>query len=207
MTSAIDPTKPAEGNAYTADVRANFTTASSEISDLQNQVATALSNITTLQNQITALQSDIATLKSRQMVANSVITSDAPNTNSSVYVMATDAVPFSTHASTRGIVIVDGRLGNTNNASGSDLELYFGTGPAPTAGTLMTLTNGVVIGAGTSMLATRAGDFDPFSVAGLLLDLGARAQYWVGVGIRAQSGTATLSQLSVLVFEILDPLP
>lgn len=200
MTSAIDPTKPAEGNAYTADVRANFSTASSEISDLQTQVAT-------LQNQITALQSDIAILKSRQMVANSVITPNPPDTNSPVYVMATDGVPFSTHDSTRGVVIVDGELGNTSNASSTDLQLYFGSGPVPTAGTLMTLTNGVVVGAGASMMATRAGDFDPFSVAGLMLDLDAQSQYWVGVGLRAQGGTATLSQLSVLVFEVLDPLP
>ena len=35
MTSAIDPTKPVEGNATTASVRANFATAKSEIEALQ----------------------------------------------------------------------------------------------------------------------------------------------------------------------------
>ena len=39
MPSAIDITKPAEGEAYTADVRANFTTAAAEISALQDAVA------------------------------------------------------------------------------------------------------------------------------------------------------------------------
>jgi hypothetical protein len=35
MTSNIDPSKPTSGNAYTADVRQNFFTAQSEISNLQ----------------------------------------------------------------------------------------------------------------------------------------------------------------------------
>jgi hypothetical protein len=39
MASAIDITKPTTGNAYTADVRQNFATASSEISALQAAVA------------------------------------------------------------------------------------------------------------------------------------------------------------------------
>lgn len=38
MTSAIDPTKPEEGNAYTADVRSNFARAADEISSLQDRV-------------------------------------------------------------------------------------------------------------------------------------------------------------------------
>jgi hypothetical protein len=36
MTSAIDATKPAEGHAYTADVRSNFAIARDEISFLQD---------------------------------------------------------------------------------------------------------------------------------------------------------------------------
>jgi hypothetical protein len=39
MTSAIDPTYPTAGTAYTADVRRQFTTAASEISALQDDVA------------------------------------------------------------------------------------------------------------------------------------------------------------------------
>jgi hypothetical protein len=39
MTSQIDVTKPTTGNAYTADVQANFAIAQAEISDLQDQVA------------------------------------------------------------------------------------------------------------------------------------------------------------------------
>ena len=39
MPSAIDVTKPGEGEAYTADVRANFQTAANEISALQDAAA------------------------------------------------------------------------------------------------------------------------------------------------------------------------
>jgi uncharacterized protein YraI len=39
MASLIDPTKPTSGSAYTADVQANFATAASEISALQDAVA------------------------------------------------------------------------------------------------------------------------------------------------------------------------
>ena len=200
MTSAIDPTKPAEGNAYTADVRANFSTASSEISDLQTQVAT-------LQNQITALQADIVTLKDRQMVAASGVSANPPNTNSPAYVLAMDAINFMTNSSTRGVVIVDGQLGNTSNASESQLQMYFGTGTPPTAGTLLSTTNGTAFGAGTGMLAARTGDYDPFSITGLLEQLTPQTPYWVGIGLRALSGTATLSQASLVAFEVLDPLP
>ena len=36
MTSAIDPSKPTAGVAYTADIRANFQTAANEISALKD---------------------------------------------------------------------------------------------------------------------------------------------------------------------------
>lgn len=42
MTSAIDPTKPTQTHAYTADVRANFTAAKAEIEALQAPAAHAL---------------------------------------------------------------------------------------------------------------------------------------------------------------------
>lgn len=41
MPSMIDITKPAAGEAYTADVRANFETAAGEISALQDAVGAA----------------------------------------------------------------------------------------------------------------------------------------------------------------------
>ena len=56
MPSAIDATKPAEGEAYTADVRANFATAAGEISALQDAAGQAATGQTTLgsdTNQIT----------------------------------------------------------------------------------------------------------------------------------------------------------
>jgi hypothetical protein len=48
MPSAIDVTKPGEGEAYTADVRGNFQTAANEISALQDAVAGPASGTTTL---------------------------------------------------------------------------------------------------------------------------------------------------------------
>jgi len=51
MTSAIDPTKPTAGEALTADVRQNFATAASEITDAQNRLSTAEGTLTTVQAQ------------------------------------------------------------------------------------------------------------------------------------------------------------
>jgi len=48
MTSAIDPTKPGDLLAYTADVRENFAAAKSEIEALQTIVATGPTNISSL---------------------------------------------------------------------------------------------------------------------------------------------------------------
>jgi TolA-binding protein len=74
MTSNIDPTKPPEGKAYTADVRANFQTAHDEISALQTTVAdlqtTVQSNydaIQTLQGQVATLQSQVADLEAQAL--------------------------------------------------------------------------------------------------------------------------------------------
>ncbi|HEY0723787.1 MAG TPA: hypothetical protein VGD41_07390 [Pyrinomonadaceae bacterium] len=214
MTSAIDPTKPTSGKAYTADVRANFAVSAMEISDLQSTIVALQSQIAALQNDISNLQSqnaqqqaDITTLKSRRVEAENVVTANPPNTNSTEFVMAVDGVSFTPDFSTRGIVIVDGQLGNTSNAGESELQLCFGAGAPPSAGTLLSNTNGVVLGAPVSMLATRSGDYDPFALSGLLNGLSAKSQYWFGVGFRALNGTATLSQVSMLAFELLDPIP
>jgi len=48
MTSAIDPTKPGDLLAYTADVRENFAAAKSEIEALQTAVADGPTNISGL---------------------------------------------------------------------------------------------------------------------------------------------------------------
>jgi hypothetical protein len=193
MTSAIDPGKPTEGQALTADVRSNFAAAQSEISDLQSAV--------------TALQNTVATLKARSQIAATLITANPPNTNSTAFVTAGIGVQFTPTNDSRVILMLDGMLGNTQNANGSDLQLVWGQGTAPASGTLVTATNGQLVGNVVSMMATRSNDLDPFGVSTLLTGLVSGQQYWLDAAYRAQSGTATLSQMSLTAFEVLDPLP
>jgi hypothetical protein len=57
MASAIDITKPPQNTGIvSADMRANFTTAASEITDLQNRVAVLEGTLTALVNRIAALE-------------------------------------------------------------------------------------------------------------------------------------------------------
>ena len=58
MTSAIDPTKPTSGHAFTADVRANFGAAKSEIEALQESAALLQESIAALQESLAALQQE-----------------------------------------------------------------------------------------------------------------------------------------------------
>ena len=200
MTSAIDPTKPTEGKAYTSDVRANFQTASSEISSLQTAVVA-------LQTALAAVQSDIALLKARQMRAAGLITGDLPATSSTEFVMAGINVDFVVPATeTRAVFIVSGALGNTANNALSELRLIYGTGAPPAAGDLLSATNGTPVGAVVTMLTARSGDFDPFATAALVSDL-VPGMYWFGVAYRADTGSATLSAMAITAFGLLDPLP
>lgn len=68
MTSQIDPTKPTEDKAYTADVRANFLFAHDEISALQDSLISfenQAGDIATLQAQVATLQTTVASLQSQ----------------------------------------------------------------------------------------------------------------------------------------------
>lgn len=197
MTSQIDPSHPAEGYAYTANVRANFDTAAQEITALQAAVAS-------LQTLLTQAQTDIVNLKARQQAAVDIVTLNPPNTNSAVYVTAGIGVQFTPTGSTRAFVMVDGGLGNTQNAAASDLELVFGQGSSPAAGVLITSTNGKVIGHPVNMTSARANDVDPFACSAIMTNLLPGINYWIDVGYQAESGTATLSPMSITVFELMD---
>lgn len=192
MTSQIDPTHPATGYAYTQNVRDNFETAADEISALQDAVA--------------SLQTQVAQLQAQQMAAASVQTPNPPNTSSSAMVCAGSGTQFTPAGNTRGMVIVEGLLGNTQNAASSNAQLVFGTGAAPTAGTLVSATNGTLIGEPKTMLAGRANDFTPFCATALLTGLVPQDQYWLDVAYQAVSGTATLSDMTASAFELLDPI-
>jgi hypothetical protein len=192
MTSNIDPLVPSEGLAYTADMRANFAVAQQEISDLQAALAAA--------------QSDITALKAQQQTAVSLITLTPPNTISTLFVTAGIGVQFTPSKGSRLIAMIDGMLGNTQSGDGSDLQLVWGQGVAPGAGALITATNGQLVGNMVSMLATRSNDLDVFGVSTLITGLISGQQYWIDAAYRAQTGTATLSQMSLTAFEVLDPL-
>jgi hypothetical protein len=194
MTSAIDPTKPTTGIAYTQDVRDNFNTAANEIGALQAALATA--------------QADIQALKARTMVAASSQTPNPPNTTSTAFVTAGIDIQFTPHNSTRGIVIVEGHLGNVQNGQTSNVQLSYGLGVSPPVGTLITATDGQLVGLPVSIQAPRANGFVPFTAVALLSNLVPGTLYWVDAAVNTLTGgTALLSQMTLTAFEILDPLP
>lgn len=192
MTSQIDPSKPTVGAAKTADVRANFYAAKTEISELQQQIA--------------ALQTEINALKARQQFATSRLTTDPPNTNSTEFVLASIGNSF-TPQSARMTISADGQLGNTQNGQPSEVQLIYGTGSLPAGGTPIASTNGQLLGGFAAMLAAKANDYTPFSLSALIEDLVIGSSYWLGVAFRSAGGTATLSQLSLVAVEVLDPIP
>ena len=206
MTSAIDPTKPGQGQAYTSDVRANFTAAQAEIETLQTNLATATNDIATANTNITTLQNDVAALKARTMPSATLVTANPVNTSSPAFVIAGIDVQFTPSDGTRAFFNVDGQLGNTANNSISDAQLIYGQGATPAAGTLVTNTNGTLVDLPASSQSARSGDYGPFSLTTVLTGLVKGQPYWLDVAYRAESGTCTLSAMSVTAFEIMDPL-
>lgn len=207
MPSQIDPSKPAVGMALTSDVRANFYAAYTEITDLQEQVAVLEqgSGSNDLQAQIDTLREDVEALKSRRQAAASVVTYNPPDTSSNVFVTAGIGVNFNAQ-SQRMVIHVDGQLGNVQNGQGSEVQLVYGSGPSPAFGTQVSSTNGELIGGYAAIMAGRANDYTPFAIGALIEDLVVGSQYWIGIGFRALGGTATLSQMSLVAFEVLDPV-
>lgn len=201
MTSAIDATKPGEGEAFTADVRQNFQIAADEISALQTTVASLQA---TIQDQYDAL----TTLQAQSVYAVSV-TASGINTESTDFVAVGVGCQFTPPKSTRAVFSAEGALGNTDDASESDIQLVYGVGPAPAPATLLTDTNGVLIGLGHSILTLRVNDYGSFFISALVssIRLTVGQQYWIDVAVRAVTGTATLSPLMITAQELLDPVP
>jgi hypothetical protein len=162
--------------------------------------------LTALETRMTAAESNIVTIKARTQVADSMLTPNPANTNSTAFITAGIGVQFVPTTSTRAFVVLDGQLGNNSNGQASDFQLLYGQGVAPAYGTLVTNTNGIYVGGAVNMVASRPNDLNPFSVSALLTALIIGQQYWIGAAFRAEGGTATLSQMSVTAFEILDPL-
>jgi hypothetical protein len=174
-------------------VRSNFATAQTEITALQAALATA--------------QADITALKARSQSAANQLAATPPNTNSAVLVMAGIGVTFVPEGATRAVVLLDGQLGNTNNGSASDAQMAYGLGAPPSSGVLFTTTNGTLIGSNSRMIAAKNNDSTPFSTSTLLTGLVAGQTYWIGVAFLAESGIATMSELSLTIFELINPLP
>jgi hypothetical protein len=103
-------------------------------------------------------------------------------------------------------VTAEGSLGNTTNAQNSYFQLVWGDGPPPAQGTLVTATDGTLVGTEISIAATKAGDSRPFSVSALLTNLVAGHNYWLGGAYRCDGGAATLSAITVTAFNLIDPL-
>lgn len=198
MTSQIDPTKPDSGNAYTADMRANFAAAKAEIEALTTSFADA--NLA-----IDALNARIAALEQRSQIAATGITLDPPNTTSAVFVMSGNNVEFVPQG-TRGVMILEGQLGNTSNGASSQAQLVYGEGTPPPAGTPLTSTNGILLGVPTDMMAAKPNDSASFTMIALLTDLTPGDTYWLGCALRAVSGTATLSAMNLVAFALTDAI-
>lgn len=216
MTSAIDPSKPTEGNAFTADVRTNFATAQAEITDLQAAVADLQlesdweSAVANLQSQIDAINAQITTIKARYMAASNLVSDNPPNTNSNTYVTAGLNISFSSTSSTRGLFTAEGSLGNTANNATSQFQMIYGAGNPPAPLTPIENTNGTLVGAPVAITTTKAGETRPFSVTAIIEGLvPGKSTYWIGGAFCSPSagGTATLSEVTVTAFELLDPLP
>lgn len=200
MASQIDPSKPTSGHATTEDVRDNFTAAKAEIEALQGIIVQ-------MDQDVVALQNDVLTLKARQQAAVSMTTANPPNTSSSEFALAVVGVTLPAFNGTRLVFRAAGQLGNTANGAQSELQLVFGVGSLPPPGTLVIDTAGELVGGVVRMMAAKPNDFAQFSAEALLEDLTEATEHWLGIGFRAVSGTATLSELSLVAVSLLDPIP
>ncbi len=165
MSSAIDETKPEAGHALTADVRANFAAAKSEIEELQLDVAGA-------QSDATAAGSAAATAAAAAATAQS--TANGKTSQAALAALATKATPLDAD-SVLGVDTADSNNLKrfTFTAIKAFLKTYFDTiyttiGGA-ISGTTGTFTDGITAapdteyGADLSGNATRA----PIIVRGL----------------------------------------
>jgi len=199
MALQIDSSYPREGNAYTANVRAQFETARVEISALQD-------NISQLQGQIAALLDDNQKLRARQMAAAQKISPNPPDTMSPNYVTAGLDIVFTPTGSTRAYITAEGSLGNNSNGQQSFFQLLYGAGDPPAQGTDITTIDATLIGTEITITTTKAGESRPFSATALVTGLVVQTKYWVGAAYRCAGGVAQLSVVTVTAFELLDPL-
>ena len=198
-----------------SDLQTNDSTQDTTISDLQTNVTGLQTNVMGLQANVTDLQTDvqdiddeIVVIKARQMAAMSQTSDDPPNTSSSTFVTAGLNIVFTPSGSTRGLFTAEGSLGNGSNNATSQLQMIYGAGTPPNAGTDITQTNGTLVGAPVAITTTKAGESRPFSVTAVITGLTPQSAYWIGAAFCAVSGgTAQLSEVTITAFELLDPLP
>lgn len=194
MTSAIDPTKPTAGDALTADVRANFQTAATEISILQDQ-------ITTLQDQIASLQTAIGAL---QTTAGMFTPADPPATGSPWYVCAGLTIAFTPQNNQRAVIVLDGTISNDTVDGVTVVQLVWGAGSPPIAGEQITSTDGTMIGTSIPFSAPTADAFTPVTLTGLMDNMTPQTAYWVDAAIASQSGggAASIQRVTITIFEL-----
>ena len=158
-----------------------------------------------LNGSVVVLRGDVQQLAARQMLAASVATSNPPGTGSPTIVMMGLGLSYTPQVSTRAFFTVDGQIGNNTNNGQSVARLYYGPGVAPVNGVVPPLTS-FPVGEPVRFTAAAAGDYTPFSAAALLTGLTLGQAYWVDVGLQAPSGFATITDVELTGFGLLDPL-
>jgi hypothetical protein len=142
-------------------------------------------------------------LAGREQAAAMEVASDSPTTTSTTFVTSGDGVQFTPSGSSRGVVMVNGQLGNTGTPNTSNAQIVWGTGTYPGRG--VSITSATVVGGVASMMTSRAGESTSFALTALLTGLQIGQEYWVDVAFSAATGTATLSQVTITALEVLDP--
>jgi len=154
------------------------------------------------------LEQAVALLAARQLLSgDSSLGSLTPNITSTTYIMAGMGVHFIADQ-TRAIAHIDGQIGNNANNGTTYVQLVGGSGPIPARGDPIP-PGATTLGQPVRFLSASANDYTPFAQAALLsgpTGMGRGTQHWVDIAVRVGSGAATLTELYLVLFELLDPL-
>ncbi len=99
----------------------------------------------------------------------------------------------------RVLFFISGDVQNTNSATTSTIQLYYGTGSAPANQAAIT---GSAIGAALKASEAGAAQVLPFMVQAIVTGLTLGTAYWFDVSLAASANTSTIKDVSVTAFEI-----
>jgi hypothetical protein len=136
------------------------------------------------------------------VTAAQFIVANPASTASRSFVMMGLGVSF-TSGLARALVTVDGQIANSNNGGETDAQLMWGVGAPPAYG-VAPPAGATIIGTPIRYVATTGGgSFTPFSQSGLITGLSPGQQIWVGLALKAVSGTASVQDISITATELL----